>query len=65
MSYLKAPCTETNNCMPLRKGLAAIASRRSGLVSEKTNTSLNNSRNIAAPKEISAAKCATISMLSL
>ncbi len=58
-------CTDTNKCVPLRKGLSAIAMRRTGLISPKTNTSLYSVENTAAPKEISAAKCHSVSLLAL
>ena len=65
MPFASTKCTDTNKCIPLRKGLSAIASRRTGVVSTKTDGAIGKSENTAAPKEISAAKCASISMLAL
>lgn len=65
MAYSNPNCTDTNKCIPLRKGLSAIAMRRTGLASSKTPEIAIQAQNVAAPKEISAAKCASISPLSL
>ena len=65
MSYSNSNCTDTNKCIPLRKGLSAIAMRRTGLVVSKAPEISAQAQNTAAPKEISAAKCASISLLSL
>ena len=65
MSYSKATCTDTNKCIPLRKGLSAIAKRSAGLVVSKSPEVAAQVQNVAAPKEISAAKCAAVSLLSL
>ena len=65
MAYSNTNCTDTNNCIPLRKGLSAIAMRRTGLVVSKAPEISAQVENTAAPKEISAAKCSSISLLSL
>ena len=65
MPYSESTCTDTNKCIPLRKGLSAIAKRRTGIVVAKTSEIAIQAQNIVAPKEIIAAKCASISLLSL
>lgn len=65
MAYSSSNCTDKNNFMPLRKGLTAIAMRRTGLVALKAPEISAQAQNTAAPKEISAAKCPSISLLSL
>jgi len=65
MPFASTKCKDTNKCIPLRKGLSAIASRKTGIVATKTDSVIDKSENTAAPKEISAAKCTSISMLAL
>lgn len=65
MAYVNSNCTDANKCIPLRKGLSAIAMRRTGLVTSKATVVASQAESAAAPKEISAAKCASTSLLSL
>lgn len=65
MAYSNSNCTDTNKSISLRKGLSAIAMRRTGLVVSKVPQGHAQAQNSAAPKELGAAKCDSISLLSL
>lgn len=56
---------KTNNSIQMRKGLSAIAKRQTGLMKSKPQAAITCAENIAAPKELSAAKCHSISFLTL
>ena len=65
MTFSNSNCIDTQKRLNFRKGLSAIASRRTGLVLAKASASLEKVQNTAVPKEISAAKCHSISFMAL
>jgi len=65
MTYTIENCSDTNRCNNIRKGLSAIASRKTGSILSLSEEPSSIVTNIAAPKEISAPKCHAQSILAL